>query len=230
MRRIVFTALALVIPTVLFAQEPAENHSPQPKNQLPSPTAEPDNAAAYAPPVGNEDVGPTLEDRGPAQRHFVLATETDNLASEENPPTIANLPPEKIALDKRIKIPLIHDVENGGAYRVGGNHALQFELKYINWGAVTQEQLAARRGHYFTTTWVNRGPRDNFVAKFQYRQSRSKEIVRTLLEPMPNVKGAVRSYFAVVGRAYLYYGPVASWRITILRGDTVVAEAKSFIW
>lgn len=230
MRRIVFTALALVLPTVLLAQEPAENHSPQPKNQLPAPTAEPDNANAYAPPVGNEDVGPTLEDRGPAQRHFVLASQLDNLALEDNPPTIANLPKEKIALDKRIRIPLIHDVENGGDYKAGSNHALQFELQYINWGAVTQEQLLARRGHYFTNTWANHGPRDNFVAKFQYRQSRSKEIVRTLVEPMPNVKGTVRSYFAVVGKAYLTYGPVASWRFTIWRGDTVVAETKSFIW
>ena len=231
MRRIVFTALALLVPTVLLAQEPAENRTSQPKNALPYATAEPENAAAYAPPVSeNEDIGPTLEDRGPAQRHFVLTSETDKLALEDNPPTVANLPKEKIALDKRIKIPVIHDVENNGAYTGGGNHALQFEIQYINWGAVTGEQILARRGHYFTNTWVNHGPRDNFVAKFQYRQSRSKEIVRTMVEPMPNVKGAVRSYFAVVGKAYLTYGPIASWRFTIWRGDTVVAEAKSFIW
>jgi hypothetical protein len=230
MRRIVFTALALVLPTVLLAQEPAESNSSHTKNQLPSPTAEPENAAEYAPAIGDETVEPTLEDRGPAQRHFVLASETDNLTSQDNPPTVANLPHEKIALDKRIEIPLIHDVENGGDYNSGSNHALQFELKYINWGAVTNEQMLARRGHYFTNTWVNHGARDNFIAKFQYRQSRSKEIVRTLIEPMPHVKGAVRSYFAVVGKAYLTYGPVASWRFTILRGDTVVAEAKSFIW
>jgi hypothetical protein len=47
---------------------------------------------------------------------------------------------------------------------------------------------------------------------------------------MPNVSGTVRSYFAVVDQAYLTYGPVVSWRFTILKGDTVVAEEKSFIW
>jgi hypothetical protein len=230
MQRIVFTALALALPTVLWAQDAPASHAPQPKDQLPSPTAEPDNAAAYGPPVGEPDIGPTLEDRGPAQRHFILATEPDKLALEADPPTIANLPAEKIALDKHIRIPLIHDVENGGDYYAASNHALLFEIQYINWGAVTGEQLLARRGHYFTITWVNHGPRDNFTAKFQYRQSKSKEIVRTLVEPMPNVGGAVRSYFAVVGKAYLSYGPIASWRFTILRGDTVVAETKSFIW
>jgi hypothetical protein len=110
------------------------------------------------------------------------------------------------------------------------NHAIRFEIEYINWGAVTAEQLAARRGHYFTISWTNAGPRDNFTARFQYRQVKSKGIVRVLEEPMPNVRGTVRSYFAVVSKAFLLYGPVASWRFAILRGDTVVAETKSFIW
>lgn len=230
MRRIVFTALALLPATLALAQEPSEDHSPQPRNQLPSATAEPENAQAYGPPTPNETIGPTDEDRGPAQQHFVLATERDTLEDEDNPPRVDNLPPEKVALDKKIKIPLIHDVDNGSNYRGAGNHALLFEIKYINWGAVTQEQLLMRRGQYFTNTWANHGPKADFTARFQYRQVKSKEIVRTLEEPMPGVDGTVRSYFAVVGKAYLAYGPVASWRFTILRGDTVVAEAKSFLW
>jgi hypothetical protein len=213
-----------------MGQEPAENSSPQPHNQLPGATAEPENAHAYAPPSAPEKVGPTEADRGPAQQHFILASDLDNLALEDNPPTVGNLPHEQIALDKRVKISLIHDVENGGNFKAGSNHALAFEIKYINWGAVTAEQLAAREGHYFTISWTNHGPRDNFLARFQYRQVRSKEIVRTLEEPMPNVKGTVRSYFAAVAKSYNFYGPIASWRFTILKGDTVVAEAKSFIW
>jgi hypothetical protein len=47
---------------------------------------------------------------------------------------------------------------------------------------------------------------------------------------MPHVHGAVRSYFAVTDKAYLAYGPVVSWRFTILKGDTVVAEEKSSLW
>jgi len=33
-----------------------------------------------------------------------------------------------------------------------------------------------------------------------------------------------------VDKAYLAYGPVCSWRFTIRKGDTVVAETKSFVW
>ena len=146
------------------------------------------------------------------------------------PPRVGNLPPENIAIDKRIKISLIHDVDTGSAYKVGENHALAFEITYIRWGAVTLEQLQNREGHYFTISWANHGPREDFTAVFQYRQVKSKEIVRTLTQPMPHVKGTVRSYFGVVGRAYLAYGPVASWRLTIHRGDQVVAESQSYVW
>jgi hypothetical protein len=228
MRRIVFSAVALLAPTVALAQEPAEGKSVH--NQLPAATAEPENAKAYAPPEAPEETGPTVEDRGPAQRHFIIASQPDDLAQQDNPPAVGYLPQEKVAIDKRVKVDLIHDVENSTSSKGMSNHAFRQEIEYLNWGAVTSEQVQARRGHYFTISWTNRAPRTDFTVVFQYRQVRSKGIVRTLREEMPHVKGTVRSYFAVVGKAYLMYGPVSSWRITILRGDTVVAETKSFIW
>jgi hypothetical protein len=231
MRRTVFTAaLALLISTAVQAQDEEPVSSPQPKGHMPVPSAEPENARAYAPPFAAPEDSPSAADRGPAQRPFVIADQMDNLASEDNPPTVGNLPPDNIALDRHIRVSLIHDVQNDSSYNGGSNSALLFEVKYINWGAVTNEQFAARRGSYYTISWSNHGPRANFTARFQYRQVLSKEIVRTLVENMPNVKGTVRSYFAVVGKAYAHYGAVASWQFAILRGDTVVAETRSFIW
>jgi len=232
MRWLVFIALSFS--ALAFAQEPSSStspgHSPQPRNQLPTPTAEPENTSAYAPAAPREDEGPSAADRGPAQQHFILATMPDHLADEENPPTVNNAPPDKIALDKRVRIDKIHDVEDDSNYKGGENHALLYELTYLNWGAVTGEQLDARRGHYFTISWENRGPRDNFTVCFQYREAISQGIVRTLKQPMTAVHGTVRSYFAVVGKAFKAYGPVSSWRLTILKGDTVVAETRSYIW
>jgi hypothetical protein len=230
MRQAVIIALTLLLPAFAGAQEGAQSHSPQPRNQLPAPTAEPDNVSSYAPPLPREDEGPTSADRGPAQRFFVLSSTTDNLAAQDDPPRVGNLPADKVAIDRRIKIPLIHDVENDSTYKSGDNHALLYEITYINFGAVTGEQLDARRGHYFTVSWANKGPKADFTARFQYREVKSGPIVRTLTEPMPHVRGTVRSYFGVVGKAYHAYGPVAAWRFTILRGDTVVAETKSFLW
>jgi hypothetical protein len=227
-------ALAVFLPAVsALAQtetQTAPSKSSKTPTQLPAPKAEPENPQAYAPPVVHEKEGPSAADVGPAQKLFVRASATDDLAETQNADNASLVLHEKIALDKRISVPVIHDVQNDGPGSHADNHALQYEVTYLNWGAVTNEQLLARRGHYFTITWDNDGPRSDFTAQFEYREVKSKEIVRALTQKMPGVSGATRSYFAVVDKAYLAYGPVVSWRFTVLKGDTVVAEAKSFIW
>jgi hypothetical protein len=230
MRWAVIIMLTLSLTMVGRAQETTQDGSPQPHHQLPGATAEPDNARGYAPPQAAEEEGPTAEDRGPAQRPFLLVSQTDTLADADNPPTIESLSADKYALDRRIKITKIHDVENDSTYKDADNQALLFEIKYIDWGAVTAEQLEARHGHYFTISWANHGPPADFTARFEYREVKSKEIVRTMVEPMSHVSGTVRSYFGVVGKAYKAYGPVESWRFSILKSGIVVAETRSFIW
>jgi hypothetical protein len=226
MAPLVLTAL-LAAPGALAQNAPAK--APKTPTSLPAAKAEPENAGAYGGPVAPTPTGPTAADRGPAQRYFVLASQPDDLAQTQVADNKFISTPEPTALDKRIKVPLIHDIQDDSSYNLD-NHALAYEITYLNWGAVTQEQLQARRGHYFTITWVNKGPRADFTARFEYRQVKSQEVVRTLIQPMAQVHGAVRSYFGVVGKAYLTYGPVCSWRFSILRGDTVVAQTRSFVW
>jgi hypothetical protein len=224
MRWIAFIALAIFLPGAsAFAQKAV---------QLPTPTAEPENSAAYGSVISPEEDGPTAADIGPVQKHFVLASQLDQAELTENSDnaSLALAKNEKTALDKRISVHKIHDVQDDSSYQGAGNPALDYEIQYINWGAVTSSQIQARRGHYFTISWANHGPMADFTARFQYRQVNSKEIIRTLTQKMPQVAGTTRSYFAVVSHAYIAYGPVCSWRFTILKGDTVVAEAKSYIW
>jgi len=206
---------------------PQKSHTP---TSLPTPKAEPANGGSYESPAPREQEGPSDADVGPVQKHFVRASKTDDLDETENEDNATLAIHEKIALDKNIKVPLIHDVQNDGGAGGTGNAALDFEIKYLDWGAVTEEQLAARQGHYFTITWANHGLPADYTARFEYRQVKSKEVVRTLSQKMPHVSGTTRSYFAVVDKAYLAYGPVCSWRFTVLRGNTVVAESKSFVW
>jgi len=242
MRWIILIALAaLLLPLPVSAQTDNQPAPPKPTKTpmaLPPAKAEPENPQAYLPPQAPEKEGPTAADVGPVQKHFVRASTTDGLDALALTPNgddtwdnaaIKNAR-EKIALDKRITVPLIHDVLNDGPINGSDNHALQYEIEYLDWGAVTNEQLLARRGHYFTITWDNDGPKADFVARFEYREVKSKEVIRTLTQNMPGVSGSTRSYFAVTDQAYLTYGPVVSWRFSILKGDTVVAQAKSFIW
>jgi hypothetical protein len=225
-------ALAVLLPVAALGQE--DNTAP-PKvtktpTSLPPSKAEPAEGS-YGPVIYDQtDNGPTDADVGPAQKHFIRASTLDDLADTQNADNASLISHEKIALDKKLSVKKIHDVQDDGPSSGGDNHALRYEVTYLNWGAVTQEQINARRGHYFTITWANDGPKADFTARFEYREVKSKEIVRTLTQRMPAVSGATRSYFAVVNKAYLAYGPVVSWRFTVLKGDTVVAEAKSFIW
>jgi len=230
MRCMVLIALAALLSGASALAQTAAPKPVKTPTQLPPAKAEPENPQAYAPPVALEKEGPSAADVGPVQKHFVRASTLDDLAETQVNDNASLVSHEKIAIDKRISVPLIHDVQNDGGYSGGDNHALEYELKYLNWGAVTRGQMLARRGHYFTITWDNDGPKSDFTAKFEYREVKSKEIVRTLTQNMPHVSGSTRSYFAVVDQAYLAYGPVVSWRFTVLKGDTVVAEAKSFIW
>jgi hypothetical protein len=202
----------------------------RPQTGLPTPTAEPANGGSYAPPIKHQEEGPSDADIGPVLKHFVRASQVDDLEETQNEDNATLAIHEKIALDKSIKVPLVHDVENDSTFAGKYNHALEGELDYLNWGAVTEEQLKARQGHYFTITWSNSGPKTDFIARFEYRQVKSKQVVRTLVQKAFKVSGSTRSYFAVVDKAYLAYGPVCSWRFTILKGDTVVAETKSFVW
>lgn len=232
--RFVLTAAAVLLTGAASAQTTTNTTtSPKPPKAptaLPTPTAEPANPNAYLPPERPEFEGPSEADVGPVQRHFVRASTLDaEPVNDDLYDNKALAVTDKTALDKRISVPLIHDVQNDGAAG-NSNPALEYEITYLNWGAVTREQLNARRGHYFTITWKNGGPPTDFVARFQYREVKSQEVVRTLTQPMTHVHGAVRSYFAVTDKAYTAYGPIVSWRFTVLKGDTVVAEAKSFIW
>jgi hypothetical protein len=199
-------------------------------SSLPAPKAEPEDGGAYLAPEKHHGEGVSDADVGPVQRHFVRATQPDDVAATQVNDNASLLIKDKVAIDKRISVPLIHDVQNDGDYGAADNDALRFELEYLNWGAITAEQRQARRGHYFTITWDNDGPPADFTTRFQYREVKSKEVVRSLEQPAYHVSGATRAYFAITDKAYLSYGPVVSWRFTVLRGDTVVAEAKSFIW
>jgi len=233
MRWMALIALAIGLSGI---SAPAQSTTPppgKPVTSLPRPTAEPQNDKAYAKPTLYGGEGPSAADVGPVQKHFVMASNTDDLAltdNEDNNTVAYRAAHDKIAVDKHIKITKIHDVQNDASFRTTSNLALDYEIQYLNWGAVTQEQLRARQGHYFTISWANHGPVDDFVARFEYRQVNSKEVIRSLTQPMPRVSGTVRSYFAVVDHAYLVYGPVCCWRFSILRHGTIIAETKSFIW
>jgi hypothetical protein len=221
--------LALLAVSSAYGAETTPGTS-QPITHIETPRAEPANPQAYAPATSDFVPEASPMDIGPVQRHFALATEADNLASDPNAPVVDINPHQPVAIDKRIAIPVVHDVQDDQTYRGGQNDSLLFEVKYLNWGAVTGAQLRSRFGQYFTVTFVNHGPPSDFTTVFEYRQVKTKAVVRSLSQFKKNVHGAERAYFAVVNRAYYVQGPVSAWRFTVVHDGTVVAEKRSFLW
>jgi hypothetical protein len=227
MRRALLLALLAVLPAYGAETTPATS---QPITHITVPIAEPTNPEAYAPATSDYLPEITAMDIGPVQRHFALATQADKLATDPNAPVVDINPHEPMAIDKRITVPLVHEVQDDTTFRGGQNDSILYEIKYLNWGAVTGAQVISRQGHYFTVTFVNKGPAADFTARFEYRQVKTKAVVRSLSQFKTHVHGATRAYFGVVNKAYFFQGPVSAWRFTVLRGATVVAEAKSFLW
>jgi hypothetical protein len=129
----------------------------------------------------------------------------------------------------KYEVTKVHEV-NTAKYETGGNRALAFERRYWNYGAILANDLHLRTGQFFVVSWVNKDSAGDFTTRFEYRQEKTRDVVRELKLNHAGVSGASRSIFAIVGDAYKKYGAIVSWRFTVWRGDQLVAEEQSFVW
>lgn len=110
------------------------------------------------------------------------------------------------------------------------DRSLEFEEKFLNYGAITSEQKDAVKGHYIYVQWRAKQPARDLKVRFDYRQKVTKDKVHTLEVKYPEAKGWQRSVFKVVGEAYKKQGLVTCWRVQLLQAGQVVGEKRSFIW
>jgi len=158
-----------------------------------------------------------------------VAAPADSSGGEAAHPSSLN-PPPPLTLDPRVRVMKVHEVRNDETYNPRHNDALEFEKSYWNYGAITEEQKEAVRGQIYVISWRNEGPPDRFIARFEYRQTKTRDRIKVQTIDHPAVNGNVRSIFKVTGPEYRQDGPVESWRFTIWRGNKIVGEEKSFIW
>ncbi|MBX7156888.1 MAG: hypothetical protein K1X66_00680 [Verrucomicrobiae bacterium] len=113
---------------------------------------------------------------------------------------------------------------------VSDDKSLRFERRYHNFGAVTQAQRRAKRGHYFYVNWHTKERVSNVKVRLEYRQKNTKDKLYFLEVPFSDAKGWQKAVFEIVGEAYFTQGVVTSWRALIMQGDQIMAERRSFIW
>jgi len=106
---------------------------------------------------------------------------------------------------------------------------LEFEPRHLLHGAVDIQDHKDRYGHYYTVFWKseNRAPA---TVRLDYRQGATESQILSKEIEVPSPKRKNTTKFQITGDEYSSGGKVTQWKVTILEGETVVAEYKSFLW
>lgn len=136
-----------------------------------------------------------------------------------------------VQLDSDVRIAKVYEFLNDPEKNKGGrNPAISYEFKYFNYGAITKEQKKAKTGHYYVVSWENDGSPADMILRFDYRQTKTQDLVHTLEIPFRNANGFYKANFSVIGDAYAARGTIKSWRMAVVRNGVIVAKEQSYIW
>jgi hypothetical protein len=109
------------------------------------------------------------------------------------------------------------------------SHMISFERERMGFGAVTNEENAAKEGHYFDFWW-RAERRANVTVRLEYQQQNLGAYVQAQEVDVPNACGTIETKFSVIGDRYHQDGRVISWRALLIENGKVVALTQSFLW
>jgi len=107
--------------------------------------------------------------------------------------------------------------------------SITFERQYRLFGAVTKLDQRQRFGNYFAFFWRVKQPADVTI-RLEYRQEKLHAHVQAQEVAYPDVRGAQKTEFKVIGDDYFDGGRVIAWRCLLINGGRIVAENRSFLW
>jgi hypothetical protein len=88
-----------------------------------------------------------------------------------------------------------------------------------------EELPADQQGEYFYVSW---SPATIESVKFEYRQVKLPNKIS--IQTLTAVIGQRSATFPVVGDEFNQGGAVSTWRISLMKGDQVVATKQSALW
>ena len=133
-------------------------------------------------------------------------------------------------------------IENGGEldvkpYYLNPNEKVEtvdpmiaFERQHYMHGAITAADQQSRFGHYFAIHWKVDDRTGPVTVRIDYRQTNTGLETKVKEETYDVIKRKNRTEFKVVGEEYFTDGEVTSFKISLLRGDEVLATSESFAW
>ncbi|MFT5465096.1 MAG: hypothetical protein ACI8UO_000182 [Verrucomicrobiales bacterium] len=107
---------------------------------------------------------------------------------------------------------------------------INFERRQLLWGSYKTADYYAKAGKYYTIFWRSKDRSPGLVVRFEYRQANTEDEVHVKDVAVDNVKRRNIARFEVIGDEFKENGNVLSWRVSLVRGEEVVATSESFLW
>ena len=107
--------------------------------------------------------------------------------------------------------------------------SLGFERTYRMYGAITNADKSRRYGNYFDFFWRAKRPA-SVTIRLEYRQEKLRTFVQAREISYANVKGNLKTEFAIIGDDYFQDGRVTAWRCLLIENGHIVAENRSYLW
>jgi len=120
----------------------------------------------------------------------------------------------------------IHDLK---LEKASTSDMVKFERERMNYGAVSNNELMAREGHYFDFWWRSERTA-NVTVRLEYRQQNLGAYVQAQEVDVPAAHGTIETKFKVAGDDYHQDGRVIAWRALLIENGKVVALTQSFLW
>lgn len=113
---------------------------------------------------------------------------------------------------------------------ISADPAISFEQKHRLYGAVSNEEMNAREGHYYTVHWRVSDRSQPVKVKLEYRQAKTGSKVNVQEVEVPDAGRSNTTEFQVVGEDYKTNGHVTAWKVSLIRGKEEVASHRSYLW
>ena len=107
---------------------------------------------------------------------------------------------------------------------------IAFERQHLMHGAISASDQQARFGHYYAIHWKVDDRMGPVTVRLDYRQTNTGLETKVKEQTYDEIKRRNRTEFRVVGEEYFTDGEVTSFKISLLRGDEVLATSESFAW
>lgn len=109
------------------------------------------------------------------------------------------------------------------------NEMINFERERLGYGAISNDEVEAREGHYFDFWWHAARPA-HITVRLEYRQQNLGAYVQAQEVDVPLAQGTVETKFKIVGDDYRREGRVTAWRALLIENGKAVALTQSFLW